>query len=259
MLKQVNGSKGVLVTSVGGPGTILRFVLFPQMTSQELSTALSFEVEKHIPFKAEEAILDFWIVGNQPGGRMEVLLAVAQKELVGNFLELLKEAHVQPNVVDVEAIALANAWEMSCPLQEKDSGCVVLMHVGARGTILNFFLGREFRFTREVPAGAKDFTQNASQGSQRDSQKLEEWFAQCRTSFDFYENQFGWGVSRIFLSGGAARTEDFSSWVQEASGLPTVIWNPLEGIPKDPTAASSPEWAPDFSVAVGLAARGLAG
>ena len=262
VLGVLDSGKVPVATAVSGAGSVLRSVLLPKMTPQELKTALSFEAEKHIPFKLEEAFLDSCIMGDRPGGRMEIFLAAARRELVNAHLELLGAAGVVPRIIDVEAAALANAWEVSHPT-EIVSQSVALLHMGARGTILNFYSGSILQFTREIPYGG-EFLKWGPEDRAGDAQsalqpRLEEWLAQCRSSFDFYENQFGHGVERLFLSGGAAGLTGLAPWLKEATGLPTDFWDPLAGLVV--SSDHTPQEKPGLSlgVAVGLAVRGLSG
>ena len=210
-----------LVTAVGGAGTILRPVLMPKMTPQELKTSLSFEAEKHIPFKLEEVFLDSSVLGERPGGRMEVLLAAARKDKVNEHLNLLTQAQALPSVVDLEPLALANAWEHYPAIE--DSQVVVQIHVGARGTIFNFLKENQLQFSREASIGGAAFTQAIVEGLGLPFEKSEQvkcqpsdqteavrsvlepvweqWGHQCHASFDFYENQFGLKPEVLVLSG----------------------------------------------------------
>lgn len=253
------------VVSVGGAGTILRRISLPKMTPQELRSAFSFEAERHIPFKMEEVFFDFSILTERPGGQMDVLLVAARRELVNDLLGLLSLCEVTPLAVDLEMVALTNAWEGASSPPE--SGVTALLHIGSRGTVLDFIRDSQLEFAREINVGGSAFTQAVASTLRLglpEAERLkcrpegraaevraamqpawEEWLSQCRVSFDFYENQFGQRVDRLVLSGGAARCPEFKEWVQEASGLPVKVWDPMS---KDPS----------FTIAVGLALRGLA-
>lgn len=272
-LQAVNGPQGRVVAAVGGPGAMLRWVTLPKMTAQELKASLAFEAEKHIPLKLEEVFLDSTILGDRPGGQMGVLLAAARKELVTAQAELLEAAEVPVAVVDLEPLALANAWEASAPAGQQ---VVALVHVGARGTIVNIVSGTQLQFSREVPLGGQAFTQAIAEGLSLDAPRAEalkcdpgdraaevraalqscwaEWWVQCRASCDFYENQFGHGVERVVVTGGSAQLAGFREWIQETAGLPTEIGNPLAGLAPAGAVPARPEAA--LAIAVGLAVRG---
>ena len=265
-----------IVTAVGGSGAVLRFVLLPKMTPQELKTALSFEVERYIPFKLDESLLDFSIIEDQGGGRMKVLLAAAKTELVHSHLEFLKAAAVQVAAVDLEAVALANAWEASF-IREESPKVTGLIHVGARSTILDLFLDSQLQFTREIPIGGEAFTQAVAKGLQmgplqaetvkcHPGERLgqvqtaiqpswEEWLSQCRLSFDFYEDQSGQKIERLNLSGGSARLCGFKEWIHLATGLPTEEWNLTSGLILEVDLKQLGLEQLCFGVAIGLAVR----
>lgn len=278
LLKALDSHGTAIVTAVGGPGTVVRPVPMPKMSAQELKTALSFEAEKHIPFKLDEVFLDAPILSDLPNNRQEILLVAARKDLVNAHLELLTAAEAAAQVVDLEPVALANAWEVSHP--EVGSQAVGLVHIGGRGTILNFFSGIRLRFTREIPYGGESFTQALAEGLKMDvseAEKLkcepgertqevrsaiqpgmEKWLTQCRASFDFYENQFGSRVERLALSGGSAGLSGFQEWIQETAGLPTEIWNPTAGLKGDPHGPPVGPEGVTLGVALGCALRGIA-
>jgi len=277
VLAKLNAQEARVVAAVGGSGVVLRSIVLPKMAPQELRASLSFEAEKHIPFKMDQTFLDFSIVGARPDGRMEILLAAARKEVVEDRMALLQVAQVSPLAIDLEMVALANAWEMAGTDAQGDQ-VSVLIHVGARGTIFNFLKGKQVQFTRETGVGGDAFTQAVSEGLHLDSAQAEtlkcapgervqevrnalqpaweEWLNQCRVSFDFYENQFGQEVSRLCLSGGSARLGSFVSWVGEETGLPTTAWNPLKGLTSEVDAAHIEQAGVSMGVALGLAVRG---
>ena len=279
-VQKVNAPRDAgVVTAVSGPGTVVRAILFPKMTPQELRGALSFEAEKHIPFKLEGIYLDFAVLGEQPNNQMEILLGAARKEVVAEHLELLSQAGVTPASVDLEMLALANAWEAVRP--QAETRVVGLIHIGSRATLLDFTRGAKLQFAREIPVGGSAFTRAISEALRVDAGEAErlkvqpearqqelrsvlqpawdDWLNRCRTSFDFFENQYGTKVEQLVLSGGSARLAGFKEWVQEASGLPTETWRPGAGL-AGPEGAQLPEQeAAALTVAVGLAAREMAG
>lgn len=261
-LQAVAAGKSPVIAAVGGPGTVLRSVVVPKMTPEELKTALMFEAEKYIPFKLNEVFIDSAILGDcpretgnpaisrgQPSGRMEITLGAARKELVQGLLEILTSAGVVPAAVDLEPVALTDAWEISRPAAGAEP--VGLAHIGAQGTILSFFKEARLQFTREILLGGDSLAKEAAEGSK------EQWHSQCRASFDFYESQFGQKVTGLYLSGGFSGLEGLREWVQEATGLPTELWNPLSGLQTSLSADQVRSVGPALAVAVGLGVRGV--
>jgi len=264
LMEKLGAPETPVVAAVGGAGTVLRRISLPKMSPQELRSALSFEAEKYIPFKREEVFLNFAGLGDHPSGQMESLLAAARREVVNDLVGLLSPCGVTPLAVDLEMVALSNAWEES-PAEGK-GGVAALLHVGGRGTLLDFIRESQLEFAREINVGGAAFTGAISEGLRLDASEAErikcqpggraaevraalqpaweQWLSQCRSSFDFYEDQFGRRVERLVLSGGGAQLSGFKEWVQEAGGLPTQLWDPMGK-------------GPSFAVAIGLALQGV--
>lgn len=277
VLQSLGGKDLHVITAVGGTGTVLRSVLLPKMTPAELRGALAYEADKYIPFKPDEAHLDFAILGDRPGGRMEVVLAAARKELVNAHLELLREAQISPHALDLETLALSNAWEISHPTQGSETA--VLIQIGVRSTILVFLQGLQFAFSREILIGADAFTQAVAEGLTLDALQAEKikcepgpqadeveaalhpvwekWLTQARASFDFYEDQYGRRVERIILSGPSAGLSGFREWVEATAGIPTENWNPVSGLSAGELSPELESARLRLGVAVGLAIRGV--
>ncbi|MCM8812015.1 MAG: type IV pilus assembly protein PilM [Candidatus Omnitrophica bacterium] len=269
----------LIVTGIGGPGTVLRSVLLPEMSDQELKAALSFEAEKYIPFKLDETYFDSYKIGKRTGGRMEILLAAARKEVVESHLQTLASAEITPDVVDLEALALANAWERSESARRLAEKVVVLIHVGVRGSLLNFFHGKNLQFTREIPIGGDAFTRAVAEGLSLDPAEAEKikcepgkqlaqvrstlepvWddlLSQGRVSFDFFENQFGHKVEQLMISGGSAGLAGFKEKILQSMGLPTDEWNPAVDLSLEGVSKELGMLGPTFAVAIGLALRGM--
>lgn len=274
------GSREVpLIASVGGTGTVLRRVSLPKMTAAELRTALSFEAEKHIPFRLDEVFFDCAILGERPNGQMEILLAAARKELVEELRALLSGHGFSAAAVDLDMVALANAWEALGSAQGE--AVTALIHVGHRGTVVDFFSGPQLQFAREIALGGQFFTKALSEGLRLDVSEAErlkcqpdaraeevqkalrhaweEWLGQCRVSFDFYENQYGHRVDRLLLTGGSAVLVGFKDWVQQGTGMATEIWDPMAKLECGPQVRLPEGAGGAYSVALGLALRGGAG
>ena len=86
----------------------------------------------------------------------------------------------------------------------------------------------------------------------------EEWLSQSRVSFDFYENQFGNRVERIYLSGGSSGLTDLKEKLKETIGLPVEEWNPLAVLASDSDPQQMKSAGPALAIALGLALRGAA-
>jgi type IV pilus assembly protein PilM len=118
-----------IVAAVGGGNVIVRKVLLDRAKMSELRDAMQWEAEQIVPFDTSSILLDYQVLdpdGESP--EMSVLLAVAKRDLIDARVQLLRDAGVEPRVVDVEAFALHNAFEFNHP--DAMRGTVALVNIG---------------------------------------------------------------------------------------------------------------------------------
>ena len=78
-------------------------VVLPAATGENLREVLSFEMDRHTPFKADEVVFDYRIVRSDPKQKqIEVDLAVATKATLSEALETLRAWKLDPERVHVE-------------------------------------------------------------------------------------------------------------------------------------------------------------
>ena len=98
--------------------------------------------------------MDFQILDPETEGlEMQVLLVTAKRELVENKLRLLGDAGLSASVVDVDAFALHNAFEVNYP--EAMTGVVGLVNVGHEVTTINVLDDGVPILTRDLPIGTR--------------------------------------------------------------------------------------------------------
>ena len=97
--------------------------------------SMRWEAEQHVP-DVESVELDFQILeDSKSADEMNVLLVAAKRDLVDAKIRILEDAGVTPSIVDVDAFALHNAFEVNYP--EAMKGFVGLVNVGNEVTNVN--------------------------------------------------------------------------------------------------------------------------
>ena len=127
-----------VATSLLGEAVIIRYVKMPFMTEEELRKSISKEAEQHIPLGMDQVVLDFQILGEgQEDGqrKIDVLLVAAKIDVVDQHIATLKAAGLSSAVIDVDAFAAQNAYEVN--RLEANEETVALINVGATWTTIN--------------------------------------------------------------------------------------------------------------------------
>src|SRR5687767_5309050 len=147
--------------SLSGNAVIVKKITLPIMTQAELDESIYWEAEQYIPFDVQDVNLDYQILdpgtGPESRGSMEVLLVAAKKDKIGDYTGVIAQAGRSAVVVDVDAFALQNAYEVNYGL---DPGAVVvLLNAGASATNINILNGDQSVFTRDITIGGNAYTE----------------------------------------------------------------------------------------------------
>src|SRR2546427_10406290 len=112
-----------VVTAVGGRDVIVKKIQMDRMKEADAREVIRWEAEQHVPFDMANVELDFQILDPDAEGlQMSVLLVAAKRELVESRVGLLGEAGLDPGIIDVDAFAIHNAFELNHRSEERRVG-----------------------------------------------------------------------------------------------------------------------------------------
>jgi type IV pilus assembly protein PilM len=268
-----------VVTSVGGHDVIIKKIEMDRMKESDAREVIRWEAEQHVPFDIKSVELDFQILNPSDGGlRMEVLLVAAKRELVDNKVGLLIDAGLSPEVVDVDAFALHNAFEHNYPSAMQ--GIVALVNIGHETTNVNILEDGVPILTRDIPFGSRRLRESLQRERGLTAEQAEdvvqgrEGFADLegfvdssadevavgieRASAFLMTRQSGEGLGQIYLSGGGSRIPGMVGSLGRRMNVETHLVNPFERLPVRPDAGMGvnlDEAAPMLLLSLGLALR----
>jgi type IV pilus assembly protein PilM len=147
-----------IVTAVGGRDVIIKKIQTERVKEKQARELMRWEAEQHVP-DVESVELDFQILdAARTSEEMNVLLVAAKRDLVDAKLRILADAGVSPTVVDVDAFALHNAFEVNYP--EAMKGFVGLVNIGNEITNVNIMDNGVPVLTRDLPIGTRRFSED---------------------------------------------------------------------------------------------------
>ncbi|HXH23820.1 MAG TPA: type IV pilus assembly protein PilM [Vicinamibacterales bacterium] len=271
--------------SLSGNAVIVKKITLPVMTESELDESIYWEAEQYIPFDIQDVNLDYQILdpgtGPDSRGTMDVLLVAAKKEKIGDYTGVIAQAGRTPVIVDVDAFALQNAYEVNYGLEPGQ--VVVLLNAGASAININILQGDQSVFTRDISMGGNAYTEavqkeldlpfdaaeQLKKGIPVDGATFEEAqpvlravtenvLLEIQKTFDFFKaTASSERIDRIMLSGGASRVDGFREMLHERFGTPVEEFDPFRAVLWDTKrlGADPADYAATAAVAVGLALR----
>ncbi len=270
-----------VATSVSGHSVIVKRVTLPVMSEEELYERIQAEASQHIPFDIADVNLSYQLL-ESVDAQMDVLLVAVKKDKILNHTNVLAQAGKTPTVVDIDAFALQNCYEVN---YDPDPGqTVALLNVGASVMNINIVRGGVPLFTRDVSVGGNQYTdalQKELDLSFEDAERLkhgdsiagvaEEQRAtilrsvsdililEIQKTFDFFRaTASGESIQRIYVAGGSARVPGLVDLLREEFAMPVEEMYPFRKIVINPGRHNEEqirELAPRLAIAVGLALR----
>jgi len=277
-IERINLRRTAVITAIGGVSTAIRQIELPFMTEKELASAIKWEARNYIPFDINDVELDYQVIHtSRASNKLDIILVSVIKDFVRYHVEVLQEIPIEPQIIDVNPLALVNAVTFNEEI-ERDQ-FVVLMDIGDKNTTLSIYGEEGQYFVRNIMISGNDFTDDIMRGnglSYRDAERfkksqdsvdlieaikpsLDNLVREVRRSLTFYENQTKIrGFSTIILTGGSAPLKGLDRYLSAELGLPVRILNPFRKIDVEraSTLTSFENDLSQWALAVGLAIRG---
>lgn len=282
---QVNASN--VVTGVSGHSVILKNIVLPPMSREELEESIDWHAEEHIPYDLADVSLDYEVTAETPEST-NVLIAACKRDRIDNIRQAIQLAGKTPVVIDVDTFALQNCYEVNYNPSENE--VVTLLNIGASTMNVNIVKGTRSLFTRDITVGGSQFTDvlqrslglnfqqaeavkrgvtDAVEGIEEKSieplmNNVTEIVAmEIQKTFDFFrattdDNETV--VNKILISGGGSKLAGLAQELSQRLELPVEVLNPFRNIKVD-NRKFDPDYlseiVPEMAVAVGLAVRGV--
>src|SRR5207302_3993759 len=160
-ISRLNSEKAVknsnYATSLSGHSVIIKKISLPAMSPEELAESIQWEAEQYIPFDINDVNLDYMPLNTtHTGDNIDVILVAVKKEKINDYTSVISQTGKVPVLVDVDAFALQNAYEMNYPID--DTKVLALVNVGASVTNVNVLSGATSLFWRDITFGGNQYT-----------------------------------------------------------------------------------------------------
>jgi type IV pilus assembly protein PilM len=277
-----------IATAISGHSVIVKKILLPQMSTEELDEQIQWEAEQYIPFDINDVNLYHEVTAVDPqASQMEVMLVACKRDKIAQFTQVISQAGggKTPVIVDVCAFALQNAYEIN--YAPPPDLTVALLDIGASVMTLNVVRGTNSIFTRDVSAGGNQYTdllqkemsltfeqaEALKRGVPTDEgvtlqdalpsiQSVTEMLAlEIQRTLDFFRatvSSDSTQVDRMLLSGGSSKVVELTDYLAERFGIPVERFDAFRSINFDKKKVDEEqlrEMAPNMAIAVGLASR----
>ncbi len=275
----------LVATSLSGHAVIVKKITLPAMAEEELDEQIHWEAEQYIPFDINDVNLYHEIVGyDQTGQSMDVLLVACKRDKIAQFTQVISQAGKQPVIVDVDAFALQNAYEVN--YMPMPSQTVALLDIGASVMTINVVRGATSIFTRDISAGGNQYTDllqkeldltfeqaealkrgatfeadvMLDQAEPAISSVSEMLGLEIQRTLDFFRSTAvdSPSIDKMLIAGGSSKVSHLTDYLSDHFQIPVERFDAFRSIRFDAKRIDEEylrELSPNMAVAVGLAVR----
>lgn len=221
--------------------TLVRYINFPIAVEENLAQVISYELERYIPFTAEEVYFDYQIIQRiAEENLLRIFLVAIKKESLEFYLDILKEAQLTPAIVEISSTALLNTILFNHSRLDNDLRAII--HIEESSLEFLLIEGKTLKYSRvltvngDISRPLKDELVYAlrEETHHEDNRSIKELM-----------------INDTRLEMGA----NLSQVLHEATGIETYITNPFKKIKAQPRPYST--LSANLAYPIGLALRGL--
>ncbi len=244
----------------------------PKMSSQEMGSAVEFEAKKYVPLELSEVELSWSVIsaGIQQNTQ-KVLLTAVPKQIKNNYMQLFDMAGLEPEVAEIEALALIRSL-----IGNEQLNCVII-DIGAKSTGINIVEKGLLRLSRNLNVGGDTITDKIAEGLRITRPRAEQFkrdFGVTQATFipetikpvlgsikneikqllTIYQTHNS-AVDSLMLVGGGANLPGISDYFADLN-VPVKLGDPLKSVAYNQSAAPIlKRYSLSLPIAIGLAMR----
>ena len=287
LLKDLGGSGRAYAVATSDPGALLRIIEQPNTPVELLRSALRLNGLAVLNQECKDFVLDcapisaVAVAGVTPNGapiessgKMRYLVGGLLRPEVKQISEAFTKIKTPANILQLAPVCSLNAFEFAYP-EAFHNDAFLLLDMGHLQSTVMIGHKAELMLARSIDYGGKHFAETVTgegavdlEGARLLMQQGDPGMAEIcrgsllalatevRNSIGFFEGQCEESITRIFVSGGMAKTELVLQTLSDELGLSCEAWDPLETCEVALPPAKRQELATEFvslNVACGAA------
>jgi type IV pilus assembly protein PilM len=296
LIKEANVSTTVCGMSIPASASLISFIKMPTSDPRQLETAVPLEARKYIPVPITEVSLNWSVIpenvheftnefeaheeARKTDGPQssEVLLAVIHNDVLSKYNQILRDANLQTNALEIEIFSSMRA------IIEQSLDAELVFDMGAGSTKLYIIDRNVLHAAHTVNRGSQEITLALSRslsmsvgdaehikrtvGISNEPEKrqvrevislnLDYVFTETNRVILNYQKKTGKNVSRVILTGGGSLLKGFLELARAKFQIEVVLGDPFAKTETpaflEPVLKAA---GPGFAVAIGLALKQL--
>ena len=272
---------------LGSQAFFIRRVKLPPLTDMEKTKAMRWEIERHFPLTAKEAVFDYCPVENNnpdPSAR-EYLLTAALKENADSYADLVESAGFRLQALEILPLSLFRSLlnrkkANQSQTAKNNAPCRVLLDIGFKDSSILITKGSEYQLYRSLKTGIDHFCQATAKGDCTDYLKAhrkvytkgsldergltktaDQLTSKIIQSLNYWAEDSSpseFELHSMDICGGGAFIPGLAAYLEQKLSIKPRLYNPLSSFTGSSLSGQPETYREEafFSAAHGLAMRG---
>jgi len=249
----LGGRTKQVVLAVGVSESLVRHAELPMVPVSDMRIMLKFNSKNYLQQELPDHVFDCYVIpprsaakaeASKAGQKCRVLVGSAKKQLIDDLQASAKSAGLLPEQIVPSLIGPPNAFEMA-KQDVFNKEVIALVDIGFKHSSISILLNGELMLSRVVGIGGDRLTSGVAEAlgvSYAEAEGIKVGLPdevqstmvtllaplgrELRASIDFFEHQQDKPVTRVFVSGGSARSDYIVQILQTELVVPCASWNP---------------------------------
>jgi type IV pilus assembly protein PilM len=223
ILKNFKVKKGKVLFSIPAQNAVVRLINFTYMPEEEIREALRWELERYIPFPAEDVYFDFQIletIERQGTKEYRLLLVVTPSEVLNPYLDVVKNIGLEPELVDISSFSAIR----SAIKEKKDIPQESTLFLYSRYKFVDLIVSKDKKpfFFRTI--STKEWFEDEELDDLSKSFLLEDYLKEIYQNINFFYMQYPEErIEKLVLLGDNVLNKDFVELLEAMIGIQAEI------------------------------------
>lgn len=191
----------------------VRNLHLPFQEPKEITQMIDLHIGRLVPYKKEETVFGYQILGKDEAGYTKVILAIAHVTAIRRQVKILEGAGL---FVDKISLSSYGIWQwvlVNCRAEINVSDLYLLLDVDSTFTDFIIFSQEHLMFSRSINVGSEDIRENEASG-------ITKLIGEVKQSLIiFYNEEINKKPVKIFI-GGAKNIGNLAGAVEDDQGIP---------------------------------------
>ncbi len=259
-------NKGIKTSDViivnNSTSIITRELSIPKVQEEDLTTLVSFEIQKFLPINMNDYIVQYYdLKEEKEEDKLKVLAITYPRRMAKQYYDLCSNCKLNPVALDITFNSIRKLIDYSLKDEILQDGTYGFIDLGYENIYVNIYDEGEMKFTRIIKAGGKQLDEalgenynitlkeaeekKISEGNFGDQcleektkesndimkEKVNEWIEDIRKILEFYRNKnMGGIIKKIYIYGGSARIEGLDRYMERILGTDVENLDYMENV-----------------------------